>query len=364
MGENRIGMERVTEPAHAVTGATRPGSGALNVADPRIESPLAEGQARRSLFARYNVRGFDEPTGPVTGDGANGTYGVADPRTEDVAAAVALKSDSRPNLFGVLAWEKPALAVTGSAQVSGSNGVAAVADPRVGLDHEPRGGSYGVTPWDEAAATVRGICKAQNGGAVVSDPRVDFPGCEPFKHVCRVTPWDQPAGTITASPSPSSGAASTADPRLDCSPRPGAYGVLDWREPSGTVTGNARLDNARAALADPRFMEAKGYPLIISEDGTWHRPLTTLELASLQGIPARVNGEALRLAGNSIAKWRERIGNAVPVGAAEAIAGTLLQALLAAKLGIWTLSSTEIWVRKDGRPSYEWAQDDEEEASL
>lgn len=355
--EAKYRVERFADPAHAVTGATRPGSGAPNVADPRLESPLAEGQARRSLFARYKVQGFDEPSGPVTGDGANGTYGVADPRTEDVAQAVALKSESRPNLFGVLDWERPALAVTASAQVSGSNGVAAVADPRV---EERRRGSLGVTAWEAPSATVTGESYPSNGSASVADPRIND---EPWRGSFGVIPWSEPAPCVRGASPVRTSRSAVGDPRLDCSPRPGAYGVLDWRQPSGTVTGNARLDNARAALADPRFMEAKGYPLIISEDGTWHRPLTTLELAALQGIPARVNGEPLRLAGQNIAKWRERIGNAVPVGAAEAIAGTLLKALLAAKLGIWTLSSTAVWVRKDGRAAYEWAQDETREGA-
>ena len=55
-------------------------------------------------------------------------------------------------------------------------------------------------------------------------------------------------------------------------------------------------------------------------DGTWHRPLTTLELAALQGLPTQIDGEWLQLAGGSKARWRKRIGNAVPPATAEAIA--------------------------------------------
>jgi hypothetical protein len=68
-----------------------------------------------------------------------------------------------------------------------------------------------------------------------------------------------------------------------------------------------------------------------------------------------VNSAPLSLAGRSVAKWRERIGNAVPVGAARAIAESLLTALLAAALGTWTLSAEGIWVeRETGRTEYDY----------
>jgi hypothetical protein len=77
--------------------------------------------------------------------------------------------------------------------------------------------------------------------------------------------------------------------------------------------------------------------------------MTDLELAALQGIPARVRGAPLKLAGRSRSGWRERIGNAVPEDAAEAMATSILKALLAGFLGTWFLSSDGIWVREDGR---------------
>lgn len=71
---------------------------------------------------------------------------------------------------------------------------------------------------------------------------------------------------------------------------------------------------------------------------------TLLELAALQGLPVSVNGAPLTLAGKSRARWAERIGNAVPVGAARAIAGQMLRTLSAAASGDLHLSSTAIWV--------------------
>lgn len=87
-------------------------------------------------------------------------------------------------------------------------------------------------------------------------------------------------------------------------------------------------------------------------DNTWHRPLTTLELAVLQGLPARLAAETpLTLAGRSQAKWRERIGNAVPVGAAEAVGRTMLMTLMAAQTNLLMLNvyATAVWVRNWSR---------------
>ncbi|WP_274396326.1 hypothetical protein [Xanthomonas cucurbitae] len=83
---------------------------------------------------------------------------------------------------------------------------------------------------------------------------------------------------------------------------------------------------------------------IISLDGTWHRPFTTLELAALQSL---VDPEAkLELDGLSDQAWRERIGNAVPRHAATAIGEEIGRTLLLAWTGqTFALSSTPIWVR-------------------
>jgi len=86
--------------------------------------------------------------------------------------------------------------------------------------------------------------------------------------------------------------------------------------------------------------------VVPTRDGTWHRPLTTLELAALQGLPITVNGSPLILAGNSASAWRERIGNAVPVGAASAIARHMLLTLGSVAAGRGTFSSDAVWVER------------------
>ena len=57
------------------------------------------------------------------------------------------------------------------------------------------------------------------------------------------------------------------------------------------------------------------------------------------------DGRPLTLAGKSDARWRERIGNAVPQPAAKAMGEVILMALLPSLEGEWVLGSTDIWVR-------------------
>ena len=366
------------DPAGAVTGAGRPAQGAIAVADPRLP-----GDHRRG---HYRVVRWEEPSRTVTGQtgnlGSNAGMAVADPR---------LGHAPRRGVFQVALWEEPAHTVVGAASVRGSNGVAAVADPR--LQHLPRDGSYEGAGWNEPARTINGATVSRsNGPAAVADPRLvtDNPGRHTAKF--RVQPWQEhsgtvtgsdpvgsgapvvadprvpdrptrragdlpvrgwsdPAGTITGEDSVGSGGQSVADPRLGCAPHSGAYGVLAWDGPAGAVTGAGDVHSqGAAAVADPRLPEDtdSGMWVIVAEDGTWHRPLTTLELAALQGFPTHMpDGRPLALAGGSQARWRERIGNAVPPPAARAVAGAMLQALIPSTARAWALSTygTSVWVR-------------------
>lgn len=355
-----LGVLDWKEPARTVTatmrvqGSNTPGS----VADPRLSSPVPPDAARRSIWPRYDVRPWTEPARTVAGDGSNAGFGVADPRVEPCFRGS----------FGVTGWDEPAPTVRGAANVR--TAPAAVADPRIAMQKHPDAhhNIMRVVPWEEPSLTVIGATRPGSGGACVADPRVAEAvavKCDSRPNLFGVNEWTEPMKSVTGSVAvaSSNGVAAVADPRVDevapaSARRAGAYGVLSWQEAAGTVTGEAGVPNGRFAVADPR-KSPDFTPVIVSEDGTWHRPLTTLELAALQGIPARMNGAPLRLAGRSIAKWRERIGNAVPVGAARAIAETLLKALLAGSLGTWFLSSDGIWVRQtDGL-----TEDDQLEAS-
>jgi len=264
--------------------------------------------------SKYRVTPWDDAVGTIIGADSlgSGAPSVADPRLPDVAELVQLgragqgaaSFKGRPGLFGVNAWDDPVPTVTGRATVSGGTTVAAVADPRL-LTPVPEGAQrrsiharYDIRAWDEPARAVTG--PGVNGGYGVADPRLE--------------PGDV-------------GAAGT---------------VLTTADATTTLLNSVK---------DPQ--EKDDVPLILSDDETWHRPITTLEFAALQGIPTTIKGKALQLAGRSSSAWRERIGNAVPVQAAQAIADSLLTALVASAVGGWCLGGTGIWVRRcDG-----WAQE-------
>ncbi len=246
------------------------------------------------------------------------------------------------NIYRCNAWGEPFGAVT-----SGKD--QAVADAR--LDHTPRGGVYRVAMWDEPATTVIGNARpgGSNGMAAVADPRLtDRESRHPSTY--KIQSWDEAADTVTGSRF-GSGALAMADPRLHCTPRSGAYRIQTWSEPSSTVTANGDVHSqGAAAVADPRIPgnAERGVWVIKALDDTWHRPLTTLELAVLQGFPTRLpDGSPLVLAGKSQARWRERIGNAVPVQAAQAIAQAMLVPLMATRMHrfAWSVYSTAVWVR-------------------
>jgi hypothetical protein len=107
-----------------------------------------------------------------------------------------------------------------------------------------------------------------------------------------------------------------------------------------------------SVVEGPRLDLSSRSPLhlvIAAADGSWHRPMTTLELAALQGFPVAVDGAPLVLHGQSHAGWRQRIGNAVPPPTAFAIAQSCSATLAAAAAGQWTLDGNPIWVREQLR---------------
>ncbi|EHK65274.1 DNA (cytosine-5-)-methyltransferase, putative [Achromobacter arsenitoxydans SY8] len=136
----------------------------------------------------------------------------------------------------------------------------------------------------------------------------------------------------------------------------GQYGVAAWDKHIGAVSASACHDNGSWSVADPRSLPAANDKLvcrIIAEDGTWHRPFTTLELAALQSLydpddyaEVEEQGAPFQMEGSSDSAHRERIGNAVPKKAATAMAEEIGRAILLSRAGeSFQLSSTPIWVR-------------------
>lgn len=265
----------------------------------------------------------------------NGNFSIADPRPP----AGALEYSQ----YGVMRMQDTAGAVINVK--SPGQGTFSVADPR---HHGPakHSNEFRIVPFDRAA---QAVTSAHGSGQCVADPR--RAGDTYGKYA--VTPFDQPAGTVISGSTTGQGAYAVADPRPNGIPQTGDhyltgghYGVRRWQEPSGAVASAACHDNGYWSVADHRLPAAsdKLVAVIRALDGTWHRPFTTLELAALQSIIEPE--EYLELDGLNDSDWRERIGNAVPPAAAEAIASTMYQTLLLAWSGeTFLLSSTPIWVQ-------------------
>lgn len=273
----------------------------------------------------------------------------------ELAAAVAKSTRTRGgaranrtpfnDIYRVVRFDDAAPCVTSGATPSA--GGIAIADPRIGrASTEARGDDHGVIAWGDASGAITGRTVPSCGRFSVADPRTSKP-CHPCTY--GVIPWDGSAHTITGNTIPGGGPFSVADPRITCMPREtsGAYGVIPRSEASGTVTGHACHDNGRFSVAAHAWAAAVPFPVIISEDGTWHRPLTTLECAVLQGFdPFDVDGRPFDLEGSRDA-CRVKIGDAMPVSATEAIARQMLFTLVDALTGSFSLSGGgAVWVRE------------------
>ncbi|MEC6743252.1 DNA cytosine methyltransferase [Pseudomonas qingdaonensis] len=248
--------------------------------------------------------------------------------------------------LGVNQWDKSIGTVAGRS--SPTNGAFSIADPRSkpgALQYQ----QYGVRRWGDTSGAVIGVKSPGQGTFSVADPRRAGGGFGKYL----VTPYDNAAGTVIAGSTTGQGAFAVQDPRPgmrrvkgDAYLHGGHYGVVDWNGQAGAVSASARQDNGRWSVADPRVPAANDRLtcIITSLDGTWHRPFTTLELAAIQSLLEPE--EQFELDGLSDQAWRERIGNAVPPDAAEAIADVMGTTLLLAALGeTFMLSSMPIWVR-------------------
>lgn len=272
------------------------------------------------------------------------------------AVALPARGGRQNGGFGVEGWTDGAHAVLGNADVRNTR--ASVADPRLGC--APRDGTMGVLGGDQPAGAILGSADPHNGAVSVADPRS---ACERREGSLGVTHWAATSTAVIAHGRAHNGPWQVADPRLAHEARAGTHHVTAWPAPSHTVLAASGSKTPMAsAVADPRVPEVVGPPIDIGSkaplhlviravDGTWHRPLTTLELAALQGFPAHVRGAWLSLAGDRHGKARELIGNAVPPPAAEAIARSCLATLAAARSGGLMLSGEAIWVRRPAAPA-------------
>ncbi len=337
--DGALGVLPWAGPAGTVTGNPGPTCGRNSVADPRAEAMRG---------GCLGVLDWDGPSGCVTSRGfpMNGAFALADPRIEGFR---------HNNTLRLVRHRDPSPAVTGP---GGPAGGLCIADPRVPESASRHYSHFRIVEWGEACGCITGATHCANGRMSVADPRQQG---QPFAKYL-VTSYDRSAGTVISGSTTGQGAYAVADPRTGWNGKGRQhfaggrhYGVTSWDAPSGAVVAHAKMDRGPWSVADPRAASGDACPdlpapdarlvaVIRALDGTWHRPFTTLELAALQGLLDPE--EQLELDGLSDSAWRERIGNAVPPPAAQAIAGVMGTTLLLAMSGeTFTMGSTPIWVR-------------------
>lgn len=396
-----LGVVPWDEASGTIAAMNRATNGGFNVADPRFQQ-----SEKWNSGQQYGVHRWDESCGTVTGQRSpgQGCFAVADPRH--------LGTPKHSNEFKVNRWDAPSGVVTG-AHGSGQ----CVSDPR-GSNVEPARafrvvravtapdnaskteqvqdgqafGKYEVTEWERPARTVIGGSTTGQGAFAVADPRPQQQGKLFSKYP--VSQWNGPTGTVIGGDD--TGAYAVADPRPgmrknagDHYSTAGHYGVLEWSSTSGAVPASACHDNGAWSVADPRASVARSsqepqlslalpaakeklVALIRAEDGTWHRPFTTLELAALQslydpdewreleemntwldGKLVALNGgtpQHFAMDGNSDTAYRERIGDMIPPAAAKQVANVIGETYLLAKAGeTFMLSAQPVWVRPIAR---------------
>lgn len=336
-----LGVRPWGETSGLVPSRSGPTNGEFSVADPRPPRDLGSYQC-------YGVVPWADAGRTVTSQAAPGTgpYSVQDPRMSG--------GPNFNNVFRLVRWSEASPAVTGGA--GPSSGGLAVADPRQ-LNLGQHSGKMAVQPWAGPGRTVTGSDRVGSGAQCLADPR----GLQLGQHSGKmaVQGWDGAGRTVTGTVDVQSGAQCLADPRLGWAKSPtgdwassGHYGVNAWDDSGPTVTARAKLDRGSWSVADPRALPAaqdrpSPVPLIVALDRTWHRPLTTLELAALQSYPVFDGaGRPIVFDGKSDQAWREQIGNSVPPAAAQAIADEMARTLLLAALGDdFVLSATPVWVQ-------------------
>jgi site-specific DNA-cytosine methylase len=336
----KYGVQRDDQPSHTVLAETRTGKGWADVADPRV------GKRKTRQNGGFGVNDAAMPAHAVLGErGVHNTWGsVCDPRSE---------CERRDNALGVSDPSRPyKTAVIGSQQIH--NNPSSIADPRVGGKGKGRqSGLYGVNDPADPSHAVLGSAKAGNSSwSSVTDPRLEH---EPRRGTFGVQDPAHPSVTIRGAHSVRQAPSAVADGRGLFRP--------DWdlRSPSLTTPKAAWINGKFELLGPSVEIKAKGgacWMIIRAPDGTVHRPMTTLELAALQGFPVwhRVGDPAPMEIGEDGGGWlelagadslaRKHIGNAMPIDTAEKFGNEALELLDLGTTWSFKLDTRDIWVRE------------------
>lgn len=296
-------------------------------------------EPRRGAFEVANWNETSRTVTSTAGPGrSNGVSAVSDPRLQ-------ISGNGKTNIFRVQSCADPATCVTGSA--GPNQGAGCIADPTLQERAGRHPAVYRIVLADEPAPCITGT-RFGSGAVAIADPMVQTK-LHPDSY--GVQDWDISDKTVRSANRIMQAADSIADPRITSSPRADTMGVQDWEQTSKTVTGSMDVHAGAAAISDPRIPgdNKAGVWTIIAQDGTWHRPLTTYELAMLQSFPQYLpDGRPFQLEGCNDAKAREYIGNAYPPDAAEEVEKVILLAYAKAQAGVtFEFSWDPIWVQPE-----------------
>lgn len=339
-----FGVEHPQAPAHAIIGAGRAGNTWGSLADPRL--PQRAGRQNGQL----GVEDSAHESHAVIATNATSVYWSAtnDARTSDARTVELPAIPERQNgALGVLADEQPSRTIR--ARVQGANQAAHAADPRL-PNAQPRSGGYGVQDMAQASGAVIASADVTAGAFATQDQRVhresateaDPNGAQqnlrfPYESAQPATKSRKGKSRKQIHDAPPSSRGWKMDGDLFAP----THRVVETGEGLCVVklAGGRELDLARTQT--PKRSEQ--HVVIIAQDGTYHRPLTTLELAALQSFPVWHGGAWLCFPGTQ-AQQRKLIGNAIPPAAAYAVAVEVAAALRAPGLaGVLVGSDRQIW---------------------
>ena len=374
-----LGACDVAPPITCRAGAT---TGAFSFADARALDLVPQGGSEAMHYGKYVVVGWDAATGPVIGATRIGSGAQS--------IAQALPIEAFRWCFGVLDPLEPSGSITCNGRIaSGANAIAGrVPTP---LDMLPAVHCYdkGYAVIDiehQASNAIAGNsfvgCGTYAGAFDVPEPLQLALNCEPHAGAWGVTSATEPSPTVIAEATMAKSQVAIADPK----PQPHPYVVLSYEQTCRIADGEITAPFCIIDPADPEhplaIIESMDKPpfrweetvttgkngkkkvtrkkinvplVLISADGTWHRPLTTLELAVLQGLDWMHNGEPLDFGGGSTDQ-RTAIGNLIPAPAGTAVGVQFLMAGIASKMGCFFLSGGGgIWVLPEYRRELERA---------
>lgn len=374
--KDSLGVLGPKDVAGTVTGEAQPSTGRFSYAAPLPPELRPQAGNVDLHWGKYRVVPWNDAAQTVTGASrvGSGAPSVADPRVDLSTADSAFHHGSGPGRWGVLSPLDTSSTVIGNARVN-TGPFSYAAAPPVAVNLVPSekcyDAGYGVLRHDQPSRTVAATSAVGCGAYAIADDvpePVDLElGCAPHAGAYGVTSFDDVAATVTAHHEVDNRPAAIADPR------PAPYVVLSYEETRRIVGGEVAVPFAIVDPAQPgeplaivddlkrppfRWVETRSARgkitrrrqpvalVLISDDGTWHRPLTTLELAVLQGLPWQHRGAPLDFGGGTTAQ-RETIGNMVPPPVAKAMAEQMLLSLLVSSTVGFALGDpgTPVWVK-------------------